>query len=76
MHMDQRKTHQDALRNTEAELLFFFFGDRTSLVVQWLRLYISTANCTASIPGWDLKSHMPCSMPENFKERKGIQKQR
>ena len=55
---------------------FFFFGDRTSLVVQWLRLYISTANCTASIPGWDLKSHMPCSMPENFKERKGIQKQR
>jgi len=31
-------------------------GDpRTSLVVQWLRLYTSTAGGTSSVPGWGPK---------------------
>ena len=42
----------------------------TSLVVQWLRLRASTAGGMGSIPGLELRSHMPRSRKKKKKERK------
>ena len=31
---------------------------RTSLLVQWLRLWVPNAGTLGSIPGWETRSHM------------------
>ena len=38
---------------------------RSSLAVQWLRLQASTAGGGGSIPGWELRSHMPRGTAKN-----------
>ena len=40
----------------------------TSLVVQWLWLCVSTAGSLGSIPGQELRSHMPRSTDKKKKE--------
>ena len=40
---------------------------RNSLVVQWLGFCISTAQPVESIPGRELRSHMPCGMARKKK---------
>ena len=36
-------------------------GAETSLVVQWFKISPSNAGNVGSVPGWELRSHMPCS---------------
>ena len=48
-------------------------GTGTSLVVQWLRLYASTAGDTGLIPGWETKIlHAMLCHRKKKKDSKGI----
>ena len=52
--------------------IFFFLNGTvgTSLVVQWLRICISTAGGPGSIPGWGIRSHMPLLKSNKIKDPK------
>ena len=52
------------LRNPALEL-----EQGTSLAVQWLRLRASIAGDTGSIPGRELRSHMPHNTGKKFKNK-------
>ena len=41
---------------------------RTSLEVQWLRLQVSNADSTGSIPGWGARMRMLSDMAEKLKK--------
>ena len=42
-------------------------GGGASLAVQWLRLCASTAEDVDLIPGWELRSHIPCGVAKKKK---------
>ena len=45
-------------------------ASRTSLVVQWLRFHAARAGDLASIPDWELRSHMPCGVCQKLKRKR------
>ena len=52
-------------------------GGGASLAVQWLRLCASTAEDVDLIPGWELRSHIPCGVAKKKKVmgKEGVSKE-